>query len=98
MTDTKTATKAQHDELQGNLSAGEEPPEPEEEGTRERLIQEEKERKLRAADKFGEREQDAILYYKGVKNEGDAPGSALKERDEEIDARREGTTKATAKA
>lgn len=79
----------QHDELQGNLSAGEDPPEPEEDGTRERLIEEEKQRKLRAADKFAEREDAASKYYKGVNDEGDTPGSALEERDAERDEARQ---------
>jgi hypothetical protein len=70
-------TDTAHDELQGNLSAGEDPPEPEAEGFREEQIEAEKQRKLRAAEKFSEREDEARKYYKGINEDGDAPGAAL---------------------
>jgi hypothetical protein len=65
------------DETVGNLSAGEDPPEPESEGFREEQIAAEKERKLRAADKFGERSEEAKKWYAGKSSDDDAPGAAL---------------------
>lgn len=56
---------------------GETPPEPEPEGFREQVMSDEADRKKRAAEAFDQRSADAKLYYKGIANEGDAPGSAL---------------------
>jgi hypothetical protein len=65
------------DETVGNLSPGEEPPEPEEEGFREEQIQAEKERKLRVAEKLDARSEEAKKWYSGKTDESDAPGAAL---------------------
>lgn len=65
------------DETVGNLSAGEDPPEPEAEGFREEQIEAEKERKLRVAEKLNERSEEAKRWYAGKADEGDKPGAAL---------------------
>lgn len=65
------------DETVGNLSAGEEPPEPESEGFREEQMAAEKERKKRAAEKLDERSVEAKKWYSGKEADDDAPGAAL---------------------
>lgn len=67
------------DETVGNLSAGEDPPEPEDPGLRDELIEAEKQRKLRAAEKFDARSDEAKKWYSGKADEGDKPGAALAE-------------------
>lgn len=72
-----------------NVPDGETPPPPEDEGFRERVMEEERERKLRAAEAFDERSQEAKKLYTGVNELGDQPGSALPERDQQRDEARQ---------
>lgn len=72
-----------------DIPAGETPPEPEEEGFREQVIEDEKARKLRAVEALDERSVEAKKRYAGVAELGDRPGSANEDRDAERDAARQ---------